>query len=57
MDDTLYYYDAESVLYTSSRPQTTYTINVLELSQVENFELYNFNIGDKTFIEDTEFFG
>ena len=56
-DDTLYYYDAESVLYTSSRPQTTYTINVLELSQVENFELYNFNIGDKTFIEDTEFFG
>lgn len=57
IDDNLYYLDAESTLHTSSQPKVTYTINVLELSQVEGFEYYQFNVGDKTFIEDTEFFG
>ena len=57
IDDNLYYLDAESTLHTSCQPKVTYTINVLELSQVEGFELYQFNVGDKTFIEDTEFFG
>lgn len=57
LDDNLYFLDAKSTLHTSSQPQVTYTIDVLELSRVEGYEGYVFNLGDKTFIEDTEFFG
>lgn len=57
IDDNLYYIDALSTLYTSSRPQVSYTIEVIELSQLPGFENYNFDVGDKTFIQDEEFFG
>ena len=57
IDDNLYYLDAESTLHTSSQPKVTYNINVLELSRIPGYENYIFNLGDKTFIEDTEFFG
>lgn len=57
VDENLYYLDAESTLYTSAQPKVTYTINVLELSQLEGYENYHFALGDKTYIEDTEFFG
>lgn len=57
LDDDLYFIDAESTLYQTAFPKTTYTINVLEISQIEGFENYKFKIGDKTYIEDTEFFG
>lgn len=57
MDDNLYYFDANSVLYTSSRPQISYTINVVDLSHLDGYENYSYRIGDKTFIEDTDFFG
>ena len=57
VDDNLYYLDAESTLHTSSQPKITYNINVLELSRIPGYENYIFNLGDKTFIEDTEFFG
>lgn len=57
IDDNLYYIDALSTLYTSSRPQVNYTIEVVELSQLKDYENYNFEIGDKTFIQDEEFFG
>ena len=56
-DPELYYQAANMVLYTSSFPQISYSINVLELSQIEGFEPYTFKIADKTYIEDTEFFG
>ena len=56
-DENLYYLDAESTLFTSAQPKVTYTINVLELSQLEGYENYTFALGDKTYIEDTEFFG
>lgn len=56
-DDNLYYYDSLSVLNTSKSPQTSYTINVTEISEIEGFEPYKFDIGDKTYIEDVEFFG
>ena len=56
-DPELYYEAANMVLYTSSFPQISYTINVLELSQVEGFEPYQFKIADKTYVEDVEFFG
>ena len=57
IDDNLYFLDAESTLHTSSQPKVTYNINVLELSQIEEYQNYTFNLGDKTYIEDTEFFG
>lgn len=57
IDDELYYLDAESTLYTSSQPMISYDIGVLEISQVEGYEGYNFALGDKTYVEDTEFFG
>lgn len=56
-DDNLYYLDAQSVLYTSKSPEITYEIQVVEISQVEGYGAYQFNVGDKTWIEDTEFFG
>ena len=57
IDDNLYYLDAQSTLHTSSQPKITYNINVLELSQIEDYENYTFTLGDKTTMEDTEFFG
>ena len=57
LDDELYYLDAESTLHTSSQPKVSYDIKVLEISQIEGYENYIFALGDKTFIEDTEFFG
>jgi len=38
-------------------PQVQYTIQVAEISQIPGYEYYKFGLGDKTFIEDTEFFG
>lgn len=57
MDDNLYYLDAKSVAYTSSRPQIQYNISVLRLSALEEFKGKDFKLGDITYIEDTEFFG
>ena len=57
MDDDLYYLDAVNVLYQSAYPKTSYTISVLELSALEGYEAYKFQIAHKTFMEDTEFFG
>lgn len=56
-DEDLYYLDAQMVLYTSAFPQINYTINVIEISEIEGFEPYTFKNGDKTYMEDTEFFG
>ena len=57
IDDNLYFLDAQSTLNTSAKPKITYNISVLELSQLEGYENYTFALGDKTTIEDTEFFG
>ena len=57
IDDNLYYLDAQSTLNTSAKPKITYNISVLELSQLEGYKNYTFALGDKTHIEDTEFFG
>ena len=56
-DDNLYYLDANSVAYTSSRPKVSYNIQVMRVSSIEGFELKKFNLGDITYIEDTDFFG
>ena len=57
IDSELYYLDALQVSNTSAQPTGTYTIKVVEISQLEGFKWYSFNVGDKTYVEDTEFFG
>lgn len=56
-DDELYYLDGEQTLNNSAFPKVTYTLSVNTVDALEDYKLYNFNIGDITFIEDTEFFG
>lgn len=56
-DPNLYYLDAQSVAYTSSRPQISYNISVLRLSGLEEYQNKVFKLGDISFIQDTEFFG
>ena len=57
IDPDLYYYDALQVSRTSAQPQVSYTINVVEISEIDGLQNYYFQIGDKTFVEDGEFFG
>lgn len=56
-DDEEYYIDAQSTLYNSSMPKVSYSISVLELSQLLGYEGFAFALGDRTYIEDPEFFG
>lgn len=56
-DDDLYYLDAEKTMYASSQPKIGYDINVVEISQIEDFGNYSFEIGDITYIQDPDFFG
>lgn len=57
IDSELYYLDALQVSNTSAYPSINYSINVIEISQLEGLEAYSFDVGDKTYVEDTEFFG
>ena len=57
IDDNLYFLDAQNTLNTSAKPKITYNISVLELSRLPGYENFTFALGDKTTIEDTEFFG
>lgn len=56
IDDNLYYLDALGVAKNSSKPQVTYNISVLRLSALEEFKNKVFHLGDKSWIEDDEFF-
>ena len=56
-NDDLYYFDAQNIAYTSSRPQVNYNISVARLSSLEEFQDKIFNLGDIAFIQDPEFFG
>lgn len=57
IDDNLYFLDAQSVAYISSRPQISYDISVIRISNQEGFENKIFKLGDIAYIQDTEFFG
>ena len=57
IDAEHYYLDALQVSNTSAQPTVNYTINVVEISELEGYEGYLFDTGDKSFVEDTEFFG
>lgn len=57
IDPNEYYLDAQQVLYNSCYPVVSYSISAANLSEIEGYEDFNFKIGDRTFIEDAEFFG
>ena len=57
IDNELYYMDALQVSNVSAQPKVSYTINVIEVSELEGLHNYDFNVGDRTYIEDTDFFG
>lgn len=57
IDDNKYYTDAQSVMYNSCYPQVAYTINVVALSALPGYEYFDFELGDKTYAIDPEFFG
>lgn len=57
LDDQLYFLDARSTLNNATMPKISYDISVLELSAIEEFKNYTFALGDKTTMEDVEFFG
>ncbi len=57
IDDNLYYLDALSVAYTSSRPQISYDISVIRLDAIEEYKNKKFRLGDISYIQDPEFFG
>ena len=57
IDNELYYLDALNVAATNAKPQVNYDLSVYEISEQPGFENYTFGIGDKTYIEDTQFFG
>ena len=56
-DDNKYYLDALQVAYQSSRPQISYDINVLRLSELDDYSSKVFRLGDISFIQDTKYFG
>lgn len=56
-DADKYYFDAERTLATSAMPTASYTIDVLALRALEGYENFDFDIGDKTFVTDVDFFG
>lgn len=57
IDSNIYYYDALSVAYTSSRPQVQYDIAVTRVSELPEFKFRRFHVGDTTYVQDTDFFG
>ena len=56
-DDDLYYLNAVNVLNNSAKPKLTYNMSVIDLSSLEGYDYYTFRVGDRTYIEDEEFFG
>lgn len=56
-DDNLYFIDAETTLHKSAKPKVTYTINLVDVSKIEGYEGYSFDLGDISYVQDPEFFG
>lgn len=57
IDNEKYYIDALSTSTESCLPKVTYTFNVLDLSVLDGYENFEFELADKTWVEDPEFFG
>ena len=57
VDHDVYYIEAKSVAAASAQPKVSYTADVIDVSGLDEFFNYQVDVGDKTFIEDPEFFG
>lgn len=57
LDDTEYYLNAANVLHTSAFPKVSYTFSIIDISNIEGYNFYEYQPGDKTWVQDTEFFG
>lgn len=56
-DNNKYYLDAKRVAAVSGRPKISYSIDVLNLSSMPGYEIFDIDVGDKTFVCDEDFFG
>jgi hypothetical protein len=52
-----YYADALKVSQDGAKPHVEYTLSVINLYALPNYKEFKYNIGDVTWIEDTEYFG
>lgn len=57
VDDDLYYLDGAAIASRSAVPQVDYDISVFRISALEEYKDKTFNLGDRTFVYDKEFFG
>lgn len=57
LDENLYYLDARGVAYTSSRPKISYNISVVRLNGLLKYRGKVFEVGDISYVQDTDFFG
>jgi hypothetical protein len=58
LSDNTYYWGAKAVLTDSCKPNVKYTISVIDLHNLPEYqELYTFNLADTTYVEDIEMFG
>lgn len=57
IDDDLFYYDAVKVSAQNAWPKTKYTIGVFDIEKIPEFSAYTFKVGQRSYIEDPEFFG
>lgn len=56
-DDNEYYIDAQATMFNSCFPKITYSINVQNLDWHNAYQYYHVDLGDKSYVEDPEFFG
>ena len=57
IDDDLYYLDGERQLQEYAQPRVTYNIDIVDISSLPEWKNYDFNLRDKTTIEDPQVFG
>lgn len=59
LTDNEYYWGGVSVLSDSSKPQTSYSISVIDItkSDINNADIYEVDLADITYVEDEDFFG
>ena len=57
IEDDKYYSDAVSTAANSALPKVTYTFGVIDIGQISEYEDFQFELGDKTWVEDPDLFG
>lgn len=57
IDDEFYYLDAKKLSNISAFPKISYNIETMDLQGSRDLSNYTFKVGEKTFIEDVQFFG